>query len=99
MRRSQPRVRRLQRPEEKLSELPGKFPTNPTSKNAVTRARDSFGNIDILVNSAGMTIRGPGTEFPLETWNEIIATNLTGTFLFCREVSRSMIEAGGAARS
>ena len=62
-------------------------------KKAVVKAIDTYGSLDILVNSAGTTIRQPGSEFPLDAWNEIIATNLTGTFLFCREASRSMIEA------
>jgi NAD(P)-dependent dehydrogenase (short-subunit alcohol dehydrogenase family) len=76
----------------------GEVSSESDVKNAVASALDSFGKIDILVNSAGMTIRGPGPEFPLDAWNEIIATNLTGTFLFCREVSRSMIETGSGGK-
>jgi len=44
--------------------------------------------IDILVNCAGMTIRGPSEDVDLETWNRVIEVNLTATFImsqaFCR---------------
>jgi NAD(P)-dependent dehydrogenase (short-subunit alcohol dehydrogenase family) len=72
----------------------GEVSSESDVRNAVTKAIDVFGSIDILVNSAGTTLRYPGSEFPLNAWNEIIATNLTGTFLFCREASRAMIKAG-----
>ena len=36
--------------------------------------------IDILINCAGMTIRGPSEDVDLETWNRVIEVNLTATF-------------------
>ena len=39
------------------------------------------GAIDIVVNNAGIQRRHPVTEFPLEDWDAIIATNLTAPFL------------------
>jgi gluconate 5-dehydrogenase len=38
-------------------------------------------SIDILVNNAGIQRRHPVTEFPLEDWDAIVATNLTAPFL------------------
>jgi gluconate 5-dehydrogenase len=53
--------------------------------------------IDILVNCAGTTIRGPSEDVELETWNHVIEVNLTATFLisqaFCR--NRLKAEKGG----
>src|SRR5689334_21446211 len=44
------------------------------------RKRD--GSIDVLVNNAGVTHELLGVEkLPLETWKQVIDTNLTGTFL------------------
>lgn len=44
--------------------------------------------IDILVNCAGTTIRGPSENVDQETWNHVIEVNLTSTFVisqaFCR---------------
>jgi NAD(P)-dependent dehydrogenase (short-subunit alcohol dehydrogenase family) len=72
----------------------GEVSSETDVKNAVAKGLNAYGGIDILVNSAGTTVRHPGSEFPLDAWNEVIATNLTGTFLFCREVSKRMIQAG-----
>jgi NAD(P)-dependent dehydrogenase (short-subunit alcohol dehydrogenase family) len=43
-----------------------------------------FGRIHILINNAGINLRKPVTEFTLEEWNRIQATNVTGPFLMCR---------------
>jgi NAD(P)-dependent dehydrogenase (short-subunit alcohol dehydrogenase family) len=40
--------------------------------------------LDVLVNNAGINLRKPITEFTLAEWNNVIETNLTGTFLMCR---------------
>ena len=50
------------------------------------------GHIDILFNNAGIQRRGALPEFPLEQWNEIIATNLTAPFIVSQAVLRGMIE-------
>ena len=44
-----------------------------------------FGRLDLLFNNAGMGSRGmPIDEIPVETWNEVVAVNLTGSFLCAR---------------
>ena len=50
------------------------------------------GRLDVLVNSAGISIRRPTVELPLELWNQVIETNLTGTFLCCRAAARFMLK-------
>ena len=50
-----------------------------------------FGNIDILVNSAGIT--GPNVklwDYPVADWEQVISINLNGVFLCCREVAPHM---------
>ena len=46
------------------------------------------GGVDILVNCAGMTVRGPSEEVSLETFNHVMEVNLTAAFrlsqAFCR---------------
>ena len=51
-----------------------------------------FGRIDILVNNAGASWGAPAEEYPLEAWNKIINTNLTGSWLVTQAVgAKSMI--------
>lgn len=51
-----------------------------------------FEKVDILVNCAGRTKRGPTVDFPEDDWNAIIETNLTGTLRACQVFGRHMIE-------
>ena len=43
-----------------------------------------FGNLQILINNAGINLRKPITDFTLEEWNRIQTTNVTSAFLMCR---------------
>ena len=52
---------------------------------------EQFGRIDILVNNAGITKDTFIVRMTEEDWDEVIGTNLTGAFLFCREAAKSMI--------
>ena len=56
-----------------------------------------YGGVDILVNSAGIGLRHPAVDLPLEDWNKVVAVNLTGVFLSSRIAARSMISRGGGA--
>jgi NAD(P)-dependent dehydrogenase (short-subunit alcohol dehydrogenase family) len=51
-----------------------------------------FGRIDVLVNNAGTTWGAPVLEMPLDRWEHVLETNLTGTFLMTRAAGRLMIE-------
>jgi NAD(P)-dependent dehydrogenase (short-subunit alcohol dehydrogenase family) len=62
---------------------------------AIARCVDELGQLDIVVNNAGMTVRGPAVELADDEWNTVIATNLTGTFLVCRAAACVMRETGG----
>lgn len=55
-------------------------------KSTVKKIITDFGNVDILVNNAGIWKYGKVDELPLEKWEETIRINLTGAFLFVREV-------------
>ena len=53
---------------------------------------EAFGKVDILVNAAGITKRAPTLDYPEETWNRIMDTNLTGTLRACQVFGRHMID-------
>lgn len=53
--------------------------TDPSQVNAlIEKALARFGNIDVLVNNAGLYASGPVEEFSLSDWHQIIDTNLWG---------------------
>ena len=70
------------------------FVADVTSEGQVASvARDvaaAYGNIQILINNAGINVRKPITEFTLDEWNSVISTNLTSAFLFCRALVPQM---------
>ena len=46
----------------------------------VADAEKTLGSVDILVNNAGVQHVAPIEEFPIDTWNLIIAINLSAAF-------------------
>ena len=53
---------------------------------------DRFGQVDVLVNNAGVTHVAPALEEPLEQFRSTIDINLTGAFLCARRFGRFMVE-------
>lgn len=54
----------------------------------------AFGKVDILVNCAGKIKRAPTLDFPEDTWQDIMDTNVTGTLRACQIFGKSMLERG-----
>ena len=63
-------------------------------RRAVEQIRDELGRIDVLINSAGINVRRPTLEFPLEDWRAVVEVSMTGSFLCSQEIAPGMIEAG-----
>ena len=57
-------------------------------------ALGAFEKVDILVNSAGRTLRSPTVDLTEENWEEVIGTNLTGTLRACQIFGRHMLGRG-----
>jgi NAD(P)-dependent dehydrogenase (short-subunit alcohol dehydrogenase family) len=64
-------------------------------RSAVGAAIEHFGRLDVLCNVAGILQFRHSHEVSLEDWNRILAVNLTGTFLMCREAIPHLLETKG----
>lgn len=56
-----------------------------------------FGRVDILVNNAGVTRDNLLIRMTEEQWDEVLATNLKGAFLFGKAVARPMMRQRGGS--
>ena len=64
---------------------------------AFAAIEERYGRIDVLVNGAGVAARQPAEDMAVETWDRVIAVNLTGAFLCSREAGRRMLAAGSGS--
>ncbi|XP_030627320.1 peroxisomal trans-2-enoyl-CoA reductase [Chanos chanos] len=103
--------RKLDRLEAAAKELSQKIPSSSSAKvtpfqcnirseaevrNLVASTLRLHGKIDFLVNNGGGQFPSPVDRISVKGWNAVIDTNLTGTFLCCKEVYNAwMKEHGG----
>ncbi|MTD55462.1 SDR family NAD(P)-dependent oxidoreductase [Amycolatopsis sp. RM579] len=63
--------------------------------DAVTQAENRFGGVDVLINNAAYLVVGTTESIPLDEFQKVIETNLTGALLGIRAVPPSMRKRGG----
>lgn len=85
-----------------IKEIKGKFGVEAIAvKGDITKEEDvkrifcevvsKLSKVDILVNNAGICPVSMVKDMSLEEWESVIKTNLTGTFLACREMVNTLI--------
>lgn len=72
------------------------FPSDLSKADTIAPMVDAvlarYGKVDILINNAGASWGAPAEEYPLDAWNKVLGTNLTGAFLVSQQVgAKSMI--------
>ena len=61
-------------------------------ENMVKKTIAELGDIDVLINNAGILARGPLLETEEDIWDKLIDTNLKGCYLCSQAVGRTMVK-------
>jgi 3-oxoacyl-[acyl-carrier protein] reductase len=61
----------------------------------VDQAAAAFGGLDVLVNNAGVGLFGNVSDFPVEDWDRLVATNVSGVFYCTRAAIPHLRRRGG----
>lgn len=79
--------------------LTGDVTAAADAERMVASAVESFGKLDLLVNSAGLTSRHSSLEgaSPEEAWERVIEVNLKGTYMVSWYAVSAMEQAGGGS--
>jgi pteridine reductase len=74
--------------------LQGNITRSSDVDTIVRQAIERFGHIDILVNNASNYYKTPFATLTEEQWDDLVGTNLKGTFLVSKRVGDEMLKAG-----
>jgi NAD(P)-dependent dehydrogenase (short-subunit alcohol dehydrogenase family) len=66
----------------------------PGIEQAADMVIKALGQVDVLVNNAGITLRKAALEVTPEEWEAVIQTNMTGTFFMSQKIGRHLIGSG-----
>ncbi|WP_179134615.1 glucose 1-dehydrogenase [Oceanobacillus timonensis] len=61
-------------------------------RRVVANIIHEYGEIHILVNSAGIQRRSPAVDFSEKDWDEVIDINLKSVWILCQEIGKHMVE-------
>ncbi|MDI3403123.1 SDR family NAD(P)-dependent oxidoreductase [Streptomyces cavernicola] len=82
---------------ERLTTLAMNIADEASVRAGVASAVETLGGLDALVNAAGILRSSHTHETTLDAFNQVIAINLTGTFLVIREAIPALLQGEGAA--
>jgi len=72
----------------------GDMAETETPASVVAQTLEKFGQIDILINNAGMIRRAPAVDYTEDDWSTVIQVNLSSVFRLSQAAGRKMIDQG-----
>jgi meso-butanediol dehydrogenase/(S,S)-butanediol dehydrogenase/diacetyl reductase len=64
-------------------------------REQVDAAFAQVGDLDVLVNNAGVSVRSPAVDITADQWDQVLATNLSGAFWVAQAAARRMLLGAG----
>jgi len=74
---------------------PGVIPCDVSDRAQVAAVFEQVGDLDVLVNNAGVSVRSPATDISQDQWDQVLATNLSGAFWVAQAAARRMLLGAG----
>ncbi len=74
---------------------PGVIPCDVSDRVQVNAAFEQVGDLDVLVNNAGVSVRSPAADISQDQWEQVLATNLSGAFWVAQAAARRMLLGAG----
>lgn len=81
-------------PAERVSVVAGDVADEQDVRRLLATTIERYGQLDMVVSNAGIHRTTPFLDTSLDAWRELMAINLDGTFLVCREAAKVMVEGG-----
>jgi len=92
--RGQERVEAIQKTGAEAAFLPVDVTSRPSVEALLAAVLEQRGQVDVLVNCAGVNAATPYLEATDEDWHRVIETNLTSTHLACQTFARHWVSGG-----
>lgn len=81
----------------KVLALSGDISSEGFTSSLAAKVADQCGGADVLVNNAGISMIVPAEDTTLAQWQRMMAINLDGPFLMCRDLGKQMLAKGQGA--
>ncbi len=82
----------LNLPESDIFWMAGDVSDQDTVKKFIDAVVTKYGEIDVLINNAGIRFRKEFLDISYDEWQNVMNVNVGSTFMFCQEVGRHMIK-------